>query len=122
MGKGDRTLGYDEHGSYLQGMETGITVSKELPYVRGTDPTYKEWKHGIASMAKSDFGERTDPTYKEWKRRTRGCGWGRFLAHGSYLQGMETETLIARNTRENRGARILPTRNGNLGIRWKLVA
>ena len=33
----------------------------------------------------------TDPTYKEWKRITRRAAMANALAHGSYLQGMETK-------------------------------
>ena len=36
------------------------------------------------------FGSRTDPTYKEWKQTDEQGQYIEVMAHGSYLQGMET--------------------------------
>ena len=43
------------------------------------------------SPTESTITTGTDPTYKEWKRIMLGLGgvWA-VIAHGSYLQGMET--------------------------------
>ena len=55
------------HGSYLQGMETIITIEEAQQIVEsGTDPTYKEWKLRISPSC-CILSRRTDPTYKEWK-------------------------------------------------------
>ena len=105
------------HGSYLQGMET---KAGKVYYVEGyvsTDPTYKEWKLMLAlarlvsaMLARilptrngnefhcGKYGlERsacTDPTYKEWKL-LYGVMWKKIEGeHGSYLQGMETISLL----------------------------
>ena len=77
-----------QHGSYLQGMETVLDVFVELVLKLSTDPTYKEWKPSseiidrdgeVARILPTRNGNYscqplrishfrgTDPTYKEWK-------------------------------------------------------
>ena len=56
-----------EHGSYLQGMETTTQNTYPLPHKTSrTDPTYKEWKPTLFPP-KHKYLLGTDPTYKEWK-------------------------------------------------------
>ena len=77
------------HGSYLQGMETLLAQPWLWVSVIRTDPTYKEWKPSYYHTRHGNM-PRTDPTYKEWKPGS-SCDRAQFpIAHGSYLQGMET--------------------------------
>ena len=42
-------LAVEEHGSYLQGMETQVWRQREVEILCCTDPTYKEWKQILPS-------------------------------------------------------------------------
>ena len=55
-----------------------------------TDPTYKEWKQNQSIEILRIQIKNTDPTYKEWKLFGAYCNAVGGIAHGSYLQGMET--------------------------------
>ena len=75
-------------------METNYLLVSWAYLVFSTDPTYKEWKPLEASGSEANMKRRTDPTYKEWK------------PIGLLSVGLKTS------------ARILPTRNGNMGSRY----
>ena len=92
----------------------GNEIFGEIAYniFSNTDPTYKEWKPAFPNdVGWSDTN--TDPTYKEWKPPPASSGSAPAVAHGSYLQGMETMALAVLPSRPIILTRILPTRNGN---------
>ena len=78
------------HGSYLQGMETEIIIALCLHLRIYTDPTYKEWKlsHVSFRFLCNIVHTRILPTRNGNNKTAEDKAEA--LAHGSYLQGMET--------------------------------
>ena len=76
-----------------------------------SQPTYKEWKLDPAQVVQPEI-ESSQPTYKEWKRFpvTLEIGWN--IMFPAYLQGMETFSGYLGNRMELH-VPSLPTRNGN---------
>ena len=103
---------FSMHGSYLQGMETAFLLALFLLSCDRTDPTYKEWKPEASSLNRWPIllhGSYLQGMETLIINRLRVHG----SEHGSYLQGMET-LLTAKHGLDDKLARILPTRNGNV--------
>ena len=76
-----------------------------------TDPTYKEWKLGVAVVAGGEGAGGTDPTYKEWKQQSHECeAHSPSCTDPTYKEWKLTGVSFGPTSF---GARILPTRNGN---------